>query len=308
MNSVLYVIGVVSNPAEYNSRIRLYKEFKARMEQTRNVVLITVELAYNKKAFAVTNKNNEHDIQLRTGDEGMLWVKESLINIGVRNVKKLYPDAEYIAWVDGDIEFMDDDWAEKTIEALKKYDVVQPWTISTDLGSRNQHLKKQHSFCYVLNNKNVPILEGNSNKIYHPGYAWAMRLDTFINIGGLLDISPIGTGDHHMAWAFMGQMYKGVAEGTCPVYIQKCLDFKLLCDKYIGKNVGYVHGNIRHHWHGNKGDRNYQQRWNILPDSGFDFTKDLRRNADGVLVLSGNNEKLANMLKGYFHNRKEDAH
>ena len=81
MNNTLFVIGVVSNPAEYASRIKLYKEFRTRMEETRNVVLITVELAYNNKKFAVTDKNNEHDLQLRTGEEGFLWVKESLINL-----------------------------------------------------------------------------------------------------------------------------------------------------------------------------------------------------------------------------------
>jgi hypothetical protein len=307
VNNTLFVIGVVSNPAEYASRIKLYKEFRTRMEETRNVVLITVELAYNNKKFAVTNKNNEHDLQLRTGEEGFLWVKESLINLGVKHLSKLYPDYKYVAWVDGDIEFMDEDWAEKTIEALEKFKVVQPWTIATDLGPSGQHLKKQHSFCYVLNSKQAPILEGNTNKIYHPGYAWAMRRDAFESLNGLIDFSPIGTGDHHMAWAFMSQVYKGIAPGTDPKYIERCHLYKLACDKVIHKSVGYIHGNIRHHWHGNKGDRGYQKRWEILSESNFDVTKDLSKNNDGLVVLSGNNEKLALLLKAYFHNRKEDA-
>ena len=309
MEDFLFVIGVISNPVGWKSRVNLYKEFQERMRLTKNVILITVELAMNDDPFVVTDSNDIDHIQLRAGPEAELWVKESLINIGVDYIKDVYPDYKYLCWTDGDITFLDDDWANKTIEALQTYKVIQPWSTSNDLGPNKEILKSNSSFCYMRRKE----LEGSHDDIsrqaiWHPGYSWAMRRETFEAIGGLIDYSPVGTGDLHMAWAFIGNMYRGILALDNDYFMIKCHNFKLACDQHIGKDgFGYIHGTIQHHWHGSKKNRFYENRFKMLKDAHFDVDKDLTKNKDGLVVLSGHNKKLATILHNYFLSRNEDS-
>src|ERR1700677_494960 len=100
----LHIIAVISNPANFKSRYRLYREFEARMLKE-GANLYTVELAIGDQEFAVTDSSNGKHIQLRTNDE--LWHKENLINIAI---SRLPDEAEYVAWIDADVQFLRADW------------------------------------------------------------------------------------------------------------------------------------------------------------------------------------------------------
>src|SRR5271166_3744723 len=78
---VLHVIAVISNPARFHSRYRLFRDFEASMKKTPGIHLVTVELAYGDRAFEVTQAGNPDHVQLRASDE--LWAKENMVNIGV---------------------------------------------------------------------------------------------------------------------------------------------------------------------------------------------------------------------------------
>src|SRR5476651_861088 len=108
----LYVIAVISNPVMYQSRIRLYQEFAERMRNTPNVKLITVEHAFGDRPFDVTDANNPDHVQLRGGPEYELWLKEPMMNRGFKHLYDTYPDWQYAAWIDADVELSRPDWAE----------------------------------------------------------------------------------------------------------------------------------------------------------------------------------------------------
>src|SRR5437868_13011369 len=83
-DSTLHVIGVISNTERYNSRYRLYRQWIAEMEKTVNVKVYTVEAAYGDRRFEVTERENPQHLQIRTKSE--IWLKENMINLGVRHL------------------------------------------------------------------------------------------------------------------------------------------------------------------------------------------------------------------------------
>ena len=104
----LYAITTVYNPAGYESRFRLYREFAKRIEKS-GVALYTVELATGDQDFAVTDAEDPRHIRLRSPHT--LWYKENLINIAIARLPR---DWEYVAWLDADIQFLRPDWVTQT--------------------------------------------------------------------------------------------------------------------------------------------------------------------------------------------------
>src|ERR1700677_5308972 len=180
----LHIIAVISNPANFKSRYRLYKEFETRLLND-GANLYTVELAIGDQEFAVTDASNPKHTQLRTNDE--LWHKENLINIGI---SKLPVDAKYVAWVDADIQFLRPDWIEATIKALEEYPIVQMWSQALDLGPKNEVLTLNTSLAYCYQ-ESLKIGE-DYGEYWHSGYAWAARVDFLKHVGGLIDATLVG--------------------------------------------------------------------------------------------------------------------
>ena len=305
----LYVIGVISNPVRYKSRYRLYNQFAEHMRAA-GVTLITVEQAFGERPFMVTDANNPHHVQVRAGSESELWIKESMVNIGYRHLIQRFPRCQYVAWIDADVEFVRPDWVEETIDQLQHYRVIQPWSDCIDLGPNRETIATHKSFGYGYLNPPANKHEEKYNSPFrHPGYAWAIRRDVLDKMGGqLIDWCVLGAGDHHMAWAFVGNIDKAIPLGiTNAAYRRKAGEFQALCDQFIQKELGYATGTILHHWHGSKKKRYYIERWQTLIGNGFDPDKDITYNGDGLLVWTGNNMPLQQDTRRYFRSREEDS-
>ena len=101
------VITVIFNPVGYKSRYNHYQKFEAHMAQS-GVKLITVECIFESAAhfglpsqkYEVTRAGDPRYIQVRA--PSILWMKENLINVAIQ---RLPSNIEYVAWIDGDIEF-----------------------------------------------------------------------------------------------------------------------------------------------------------------------------------------------------------
>lgn len=101
------VISTLFNPIQYQRRYELYRQFEKHMAES-NVQLITIECIFMsakefdlpKQKFMITYPNRPHHIQVRA--PSILWIKENLVNIAVES---LPANIEYVAWIDGDIEF-----------------------------------------------------------------------------------------------------------------------------------------------------------------------------------------------------------
>lgn len=94
---ILDVVAVISNPFRYKSRYNLYRAWEKTIHDA-GARLTTVELAYGQRPFEVTERDNPRHVQFRSAHE--LWHKENLINLGI---SRLPVDAQYIAWIDADI-------------------------------------------------------------------------------------------------------------------------------------------------------------------------------------------------------------
>lgn len=274
------------------------------------VKLITVELAFGDRPFVVTESNDPLDIQMRTHEE--LWQKEAMINAAIH---RLPHNWEYVAWIDADIQFQRQDWAEETWNQLQHFMFVQPWATCLDMGPNLEVIQTHKSFCYQWwrNNFNPPVKSGYypyDGTFFHPGYAWAARREAVDLVGGLFDTAILGAGDHHMALAMIG-----CADRSCPLprdnrYYKKIKIWEDRCTKYIKKDIGFCDGIILHGWHGKKKDRRYRERWSILTDNQFDPDTDLRRDSQGLWQLNVDTPRqirLRDEIRAYFRQRQEDS-
>ena len=296
--SKLYVIAVVSNPSRFERRYKLFNDFCERMKLEKQVVLVTIELQQGARPF-MTNSQ----IKLRTEYE--LWYKENLINICVRHLPH---DWEYMAWIDADIEFQNKNWVSETIHQLQTYKVVQLFSHCIDLGIKDETLHVHTGFAYTYYNSGI---DSNENKKYgnyaHVGYAWAITKDAYNKIGGLMDFPILGSADNHQAYAFIGSIDLSLNKKLHNNYILLCKIFQNKCEKHIKKSIGYVHGTIMHHFHGNKVDRKYQSRWNILVNNTFDPLVDIVKDCYGLWQLEDDKIKLRDDIIRYFRERNEDC-
>ena len=63
-----------------------------------------------------------------------------------------------------------------------------------------------HSFCYnYFHNKKLYSPKQYSNIYYHPGFAWAMPRKCYEKIGGLYEVSILGSGDFNIALSLLNK-------------------------------------------------------------------------------------------------------
>ncbi|CAF3006613.1 unnamed protein product [Rotaria socialis] len=317
-------ITVVFNPIRYRSRYELYRKFSKHMLRS-GINLFTIECIFEsaekfglpKQRFEITHLNDPRHLQIKV--PSVIWLKENLINIAV---KRLPPSIEYVAWLDADIEFQRFDWPQLTMDQLQCYPIVQLFQLSFFLGpsGKKEILRHDYSFAYAIRNGLPTSSRRSSESYFHPGYAWAMRRETFDKIGGLLDFSILGSGDLHFAYALINRI-----DETIPAEIHS--DYRRLANIWgervarvacNGTCVGYISNSIYHHWHGSRRDRRYDERWSLLERFQFSPLNDLEKNSHTELLrLAGYDDpdqsKSAERLQlletnivNYFRLRDED--
>lgn len=303
--SKFWVIAVISNPVRFNSRWELFKKFEKHvLSLTPN--LIVVEQSFGCRNFQITSPSNPNHLQVRSLDE--LWHKENMVNIGVQHLSKIAPDWQYMAWIDADIEFNRKDIIEETVHQLQHYEIVQMFQHAIDLGPDGETFQVHNGFMYsYLNGKP----QGKGYTHWHSGYAWAINRDAYDKIGGLYDVSILGSGDNLMAHAFIGKGLEQLPMTMSCDYRKSLQDWEERVTRLLYRDVGYVKGTIMHQWHGKKKDRKYKDRWKILEDSQFSPFTDIKRDAYGLWQLDVDNSermiKFRDDLRQYFRARKEDS-
>jgi hypothetical protein len=190
----LYTITTVYNPAGYESRFRLYREFAKRLEES-GVALYTVELAIGDQDFAVTDAADPHHIRLRTPHHALVQGKPH--QHCRRTIAK---DWEYVAWLDADIQFLRPDWVTQTIAELQRRAFVQMFSHMVDLGPNFEVLGVSESVAFRVARGagQEEALKASS------GFAWAARRRELEALGGLNDWSIVGGGDSDLARAIVG--------------------------------------------------------------------------------------------------------
>jgi hypothetical protein len=320
----LHVISVISNPARYKTRVRLFREFTERMKRY-GVTHWIVEATSGLHEPSIVDRCHPNHIHVRCDDE--LWVKENLINIGAQHA--IQAGAKFLMWCDGDIHFLRDDWATETLSELQARAVVQPFGDVIDTGPDHEFHERQRGFahCYIkgfeLGPKNRfggwekcgPYDGGGP--FWHPGYCWAFTVEAWDCLGGMLDRAILGSADFHMACALIGKAdfsmrYRRDLGRDChPNYRAMVKEWEARAERHIARNIGYVPGTIVHHFHGHKVNRKYQGRREILVKHQFNPHSDVHYDARGVLRLAHAHDArrrgLRDDLRLYFRARHEDA-
>lgn len=311
----LYVVTPIFNSQRYRTRWKLYEDF-AKMCDEAGAILYTVEVAFGDRHFSITQPDHPRHLQLRTNAE--IWHKEDAIN---RVIERLPRDWQAVAWIDSDIQFARDDWANETLHALQHYDVVQMWSLAQDLNRDYEVIQTHRSFVASVELER-PLPDGHEPYYYqskpgtsgiiefHPGFAWAARRTAFDQLGGLIDFAILGAADNHMARSLYGFGDRSMHRDVSPEYRAMVLRWQDRALRYIKKNVGLVPGTILHNWHGKKADRKYWDRWKILTECRFNPETDLKPDWQSLHQLVVEDERqiqLRDLIRRYFRQRNEDS-
>lgn len=303
----LYVVCAVSNPQRYYTRYKHYQAFEKHMAES-GAILYTVELALRDRHHEITSFDNPHHIQLRSESE--LWHKENLINIGI---SKFPANWHYGAWIDADLMMTRSDWVVEAIHQLQHYPWVQLFSTYSDLNKNFTPYRTTPSFVNVLKNDKIAYkvikypLFGPPKGIGATGGAWAFRREAFNKIGRLLDICILGSADWHISFALAGKDNSTYELERCtPQHIKHIKTWvnKVRTCKF---NLGYVDNHALHYYHGDKSNRNYYHRWEVLKKYDFNPETDIHYDWQGVLNWVGNKPKLEEAVRDYFRQRDEDA-
>ena len=303
----LNMIIVISNPCLYARRYILAREFIKRIENDEpNINLFIVELAYNipgkrNQEFLVTDSSNKNHLQIRTSS-APLWIKENLMNIGV---KKLLPkNWKAVAFCDADIEFENSHFATDTLKLLNgTRDIVHLHSHCSDLDKNEIPMNIFTSFGFQYSNKLKYSNKGGIH-FWHPGFNVAMTRKAYEKLNGLYEVSILGAGDHNLFLSLIGNAVKSINESVSDGYKKSILEFGERCKDL---KLGYVPGMIKHYFHGSKINRKYAERWKILVKHQYDPNVHIIKSENGLLLPSDAcpKELLDDIMK-YFQERNED--
>lgn len=311
-NETLHVIGVIQNAVRFHSRFRLFREWAREMVNTPNVVLHVVEATYKHRPPECKPENGEYNYH-RVKTHSEIWLKENLINIAVKNL--LPSDWKYMAWVDCDIHFRDPMWALSSIHQLQHYNIIQPWQSAADLDYQGNVMDIWTSFGSLVA-RGLPMYKDKSKdklgyKYAHTGYAWACTRYFYENVEKLVDFNIVGAGDHCMAWSCIGEVSRTMPHTISLGYKAMCNEWQRKAKFACAEMVGFTPGRIEHHWHGNKTNRQYWNRWDILTKAKptpYDPMTDIAYDSQGVLVLVGANKySIEHGIMRYNRHRQEDS-
>jgi hypothetical protein len=307
-DSTLHVVGVIQNAVRFHSRYRLFREWAAEMSKTRNVELHVVEATYGDRAPECAPENGEYNY-LRVKTHSEIWLKENLINIGIRNL--LPHNWKYVAWVDCDVHFRDPNWALATVHQLQHYNIVQPWRSASDLDFHGNVMNTWTSFGSLCAS-GKPMCHDKTKEhlgysYAHTGYAVACTRYFYENVSKLADFNIVGAGDHLMLWSCVDKVDATMPKNISVGYRTMCDDWGRKAFRACAGLVGFTPGRIEHNWHGSKVKRQYWSRWDILTKNNYDPTKDICYDSQGVLQLCGTNKyKIEHEIMRYNRSRMED--
>lgn len=323
----LWVIVPQFNPIRFKSRWKWQDRFVPYAKMSGAQVMV-VEASFGERAHT-QGKHEEpvYNTELTKGDDGAyhlvihvrtqheLWLKENLIRIGMAHLPET---AKYVAWIDGDVAFVRDNWVGETIHLLQHYDFIQMWSHALDLGPIYQPIQHHQGFVYNWANGDEKPGFGYYGKMvkgkpytFHPGYAWAAKRSALDSVGGLIDWAILGAADNHMANALIGKVEESFHHGVHPAYRDKLLFWQKRAEANIRRNIGFMSGLLVHYWHGKKRDRRYWDRWQILVKHQYNPLMDVEYDTQGLIQLVDHGDlrsiALRDDLRNYFRQRNEDS-
>jgi hypothetical protein len=277
------------NPCNFSLRKENYLRFYDSLGSDADKFL-TVELAFDDAEFHLEHLPNR--IALRSSN--VLWQKEALLNIGIREL--VARGFDYIVWLDADIKFHNEDWYEKLSEGF-------------DTGNLIQVFKNIKRFD---DEDNFTVMKGTAASIGNvspaTGFGWGCPASYFQDGLGLYDSLIIGGGDTLIYAAGNGELQAWLQKRKYSLsHIEHIVAWSnLWYDKVQGK-VGYADNRIDTFYHGTLKNRNYLNRHELLLRNEFNPNKDVVLDDSGLLQWNSDKPEMHNALRKYFAARQEDG-
>jgi hypothetical protein len=305
---MLWAITCYFNPAGYKRRLQNYRAFRERI----TVPLVTVEQSFTGE-FALGPGDADVLIQLAEGD--ILFQKERLLNIALESVPA---QCDAVAWIDADVIFGSDTWAEDTLAALERHAVLQMFSERYDLlpesrpeeiNSWNQPYDRRSLMAkFAAGEFTSADLRPKDPKLRNTawGLAWAARKDV-LDRHGFYDACVMASGDIAIFCAGIGALdapilHERMNEPTYRHYLEWARPFH----ETVRGSVGHLDRRIFHLWHGHYADRKYSTCMTSLRDLGFNPYTDLAKTELGCWRWNSDKPELHAHVRDYFWSRKED--
>jgi hypothetical protein len=298
------VVTVFFNPAGFSSLLKNYFIFSEKIKQ-QGLRLITVECAFENSHFYIPEGPDVY----RLKSNSIMWQKERLINYGA---SKLPDDCKYYAWIDCDVLFHSDNWAEQACEKLKNADIIQlfkkvyymPKGMLEYDGSRIPSMQSV-IWQWKIHHNWLQRRRSRELNFSVPGFAWAARRDFFSDLGGIYDRNIVGSGDTFLVDCYLNSWdIHGFSSKFNDNMKSALMDY---CKKLQAKNpvVDYIPVDVSHLWHGSMKNRKYMDRHDVILKYDYDPLKDIILK-DNVFEWATEKTSMHEDIKQYFFDRKED--
>jgi hypothetical protein len=268
------------------------------------VPLVSVELSFGEP-FELDGGDADVLVQLRGGD--VMWQKERLLNVALL---RLPADCDQVAWIDADVLFERESWAEATKRLLDRFAMIQLFQRVDDLGPGQiegppictSESMGQRIVSGAATEENLPA----PGRAGCSGLAWAARREA-LEEAGFYDPCIVGSGDRAMALAAYGRPDLGISylrmnQRRAEHYRRWARDFYAA----VRGDIGCLEGTIRHLWHGSHANRRHAERHLDFSKFDFDPALDIAIDDHGCWRWSSHKTELHAFVRDYFPSRRED--
>ena len=297
----LYVILPYFNYCSFNKRTTLFVDFIERYKKTAGIRIIVIEGILENMSAQLPQFEKGVFMHLKVELTDRIWIKENLINIAV---KQLPISWKYMAWIDADITFFNENWVKESIEKLQTNDMIQMFHSAVNMGPSGESLKVEQGFVYMYKKSGQTFRKTSKYGVWHPGFAWACTREAYNKMKTLLDIGIMGSADRHMSLALINKADFSYPGNIGLSYQEKVLEKQELMKDF---KFDYVNGTILHHFHGSIKNRKYVDRWKILTENQYNVKNDVYYNTNGILSLTEKGKRIQPDMDEYFLGRDEDA-
>jgi tetratricopeptide (TPR) repeat protein len=297
----LAVVACFFDPVGSHARLRNFAIFHRRLQRA-GVPLLVVELAFDGQPFRLDGV--EDVLRIRGGS--LLWQKERLLNLGIARL--LAQGWKKIAWLDADVVFEADDWAEHASRVLDDVNLCQLFSLAHRRQTwRDAGAYHAGSIFRVLSP--VP----SRARLGHTGLAWAARAELLERVP-LYDAGVLGSGDLWMlaaAWPeprspAARSMYE-IATANMPPAMRA--HYERWAAEWRGRvagRLGFAELFVQSLYHGPLALRRYYARGEILGRHAFSPEQDLVLDPGGAWRWGSDKPALHREVAAYFEGRSED--
>ena len=232
-----------------------------------------------------------------TRDANLMWQKEAIIN---RAIKETPPHVRYIVWLDHDIIIRNPRWLEKSIQ------LIDNGFVAVQLFDRLHYLDRQNMVQRSSTSAMSRWVESKKS-FGPPGGSWIADRKYIDAIGGLIDTAIIGSGDQSFFSAMTSDKGRFLKNYSKALGDQHRQWIKSAIEGRGSRQATYLPSTAYHLWHGDRKNRQYENRGRILRNSAFNPLADIRLNQEGIHEWCSDKPAMHQQVKTYFQDRKEDG-